>query len=90
MLNKIIYLEELIMDIKVILTSATSRVEVIESNEKTPREVLAANNIVTSGQTFHLNGVPLSQSEMDEKFVNLLDGADEAFIVAVPAQKAGC
>ena len=83
-------MEEFNMDIKVILTSATSRVEVIESNVKTPREVLTANNIATSGQTFHLNGVPLSQSEMDDKFVDLLDGADEAFIVAVPAQKAGC
>lgn len=78
------------MDIKVILTSATSRVEVIASNAKSPREVLTDNNIATTGQTFHLNGVPLSQTEMDDSFATLLDGADEAFIVAVPAQKAGC
>lgn len=78
------------MDIKVILTSATNRTEVITSNTKTPREVLTDNNIATTGQTFHLNGVPLSQTEMDDTFVDLLDGADEAFIVAVPAQKAGC
>jgi hypothetical protein len=78
------------MDIKVILTSATNRTEVITSNTKTPREVLTDNNVATTGQTFHLNGVPLSQTEMDDTFVDLLDGADEAFIVAVPAQKAGC
>ena len=78
------------MDIKVILTSATNRTEVITSNTKTPREVLTDNNVATTGQTFHLNGVPLSQAEMDNTFVDLLDGADEAFIVAVPAQKAGC
>lgn len=76
------------MDIRVTLTSATTRTTVVVEETKTVSEILEANNFAAQGQTFHLNGLPLDTDEMHQPIGELCE-SDEAIIVAVPAQKAG-
>jgi len=75
--------------ISLTICNNTSRTTVNVEDSKTINQILADNNIVTAGCTFHLDGMPLSKDEMDQTIDSLTD-ADEAMLVVVVAQKAGC
>lgn len=70
------------------LVNNTSRNTYNVAEAQTVRALLDDKGISTTGQTFHLNGVPLSSDELDKSFGELVDGAD-AMLVVVVAQKSG-
>lgn len=70
------------------IVNNTSRNTVNIEGTKTVRQLLEDKCITTTGQTFHLNGMPLSTGELDKSFNDLID-SDEAMLVVVVAQKAG-
>lgn len=70
------------------LINNTSRNTYNVEGTKTVRELLDDKGITTSGQTFHLNGVPLSTDELDKTFAELITG-EEAMLVVIVAQKSG-
>ena len=74
--------------IRITLGTATERNTKIVEETSTIRQILSDNNMPTSGQTFHLDGVPLTSEEMDQPLSELVT-ADEALLICVPAQKAG-
>ena len=75
--------------IKLTIGTTTQRKEAIVENNKTINQILDENNISTSGTTFHLDGVPLTTDEMSKPIGDLVD-SEEAMLIAVVAQKAGC
>ena len=75
--------------IKLTIGTTIQRKEAIVENNKTINQTLDANNISQSGTTFHLDGVPLTTDEMSKPIGDLVD-SEEAMLIAVIAQKAGC
>ena len=70
------------------IVNNTSRNTVNVEGTHTVRQLLDEKCISTTGQTFHLNGMPLSPDELDKPFDELI-GGEEAMLVVVVAQKAG-
>lgn len=70
------------------IVNNTSRSTVNVAGTQTVRALLNEKCISTTGQTFHLNGMPLAPDELDKSFDDLITG-DEAMLVVVVAQKAG-
>ena len=75
--------------IKLTIGTTTQRKEAIVENDTTINQILDENHISKSGTTFHLDGVPLTTDEMSKPIGDLVD-SEEAMLIAVVAQKAGC
>ena len=75
--------------IKLTIGTTTQRKEAIVENDTTINQILDENNISKSGTTFHRDGVPLTTDEMSKPIGDLVD-SEEAMLIAVVAQKAGC
>ena len=72
--------------VSITIGTTTERRTVIA--EGTLRATLSKEGFLTSGMTFHLNGAPLSDAQLDASVDSV--ATDGAVLIAVPAQKAGC
>ena len=69
------------------LANATNRIEVAVDKTATLESVLTSNGFATTGVTIHINGTPCTDIS---KSLAELNVPNNAMIMAVPAQKAGC
>ncbi|MCQ2968553.1 MAG: hypothetical protein MJ191_00255 [Clostridium sp.] len=68
--------------INVTIGTNTSRKRVIVEENKTLREILAENEVNTAVGTVHVDGIPVSVSEMGQTLAEL-NISDGAYIIAV-------
>ena len=70
------------MMIKVTLATTALKKDVIVSGDKTPSEVLAENNVATTGATISLNMAPLADYQLNETFETLGCTADKSAMLS--------
>lgn len=71
------------------ITTTTSRKTVIVNGSKTVKEILDENAVDYSESAIHLEGLPLTTSEMGTALGELVAG-DTAMLNVIVRQKAGC
>lgn len=71
--------------IKVTIGTTTSRKQVVVEPTKTPKDVLNENDIAFDVAVIHMDGVPLSVSELNKSF-EALGVTESATLVAVIKQ----
>ena len=74
--------------VQVTVATTTSRNTVIVDDQTTIKEVLEDVGSYMVGNTYHLNGSPLTEDDLTDTLAQLHAGSS-CTIVAVPIQKAG-